>query len=47
MPNYEDLAHKGAYSPKSVYTPEDVAHIVSYAGGVRFHIFRLFNTNIY
>lgn len=29
-----DLAHKGAYSPDEVYTPDDIADIVSYAGAV-------------
>jgi hexosaminidase len=32
VPNYTDIAQKGAYSSQSVYTPQDVAHIVSYAG---------------
>ena len=35
VPNFQDIAQKGAYSADSVYTPEDVAHIVSYAGAVR------------
>jgi Glycosyl hydrolase family 20, catalytic domain len=35
VPNFQDLAQKGAYSADSVYTPQDVAHIVSYAGAVR------------
>jgi hypothetical protein len=46
VPNFEDIARKGAYSADSVYTPEDVAHIVSYAGAVRpeFSSFPLFHT---
>ena len=36
VPNFQDLAQEGAYSADSVYTPQDVAHIVSYAGAVRF-----------
>jgi hypothetical protein len=35
VPNFQDIAQKGAYSADSVYTPQDVAHIVSYAGEVR------------
>ncbi|KAN0118490.1 glycoside hydrolase family 20 protein [Russula decolorans] len=32
VPNFPDLAQKGAYSADSIYTPQDVAHIVAYAG---------------
>ncbi|KAH9953189.1 N-acetylhexosaminidase [Russula dissimulans] len=32
VPNYTELADKGAYSADAVYTPDDVAEIVSYAG---------------
>lgn len=32
VPNFQDIAQKGAYSAASVYTPQDIAHIVSYAG---------------
>ncbi|KAI0060417.1 N-acetylhexosaminidase [Artomyces pyxidatus] len=32
VPGYTDLAQKGAYSASSVYSPSDVASIVSYAG---------------
>ena len=39
MPNYTDIAQKGAYSSHSIYTPQDVAHIVSYAGAVRSGLF--------
>jgi hexosaminidase len=39
VPNYTDIAQKGAYSSQSVYTPQDVAHIVSYAGAVRSGLF--------
>lgn len=35
MPNYTEIASKGAYSADAVYTAQDVAHIVSYAGAVR------------
>jgi Glycosyl hydrolase family 20, catalytic domain len=36
VPNYIEIARQGAYSPDEVYTPLDVAHIVSYAAEVRF-----------
>jgi len=32
VPNYTEVAQKGAYSAEALYTPQDVAHIVSYAG---------------
>ncbi|KAI0049453.1 glycoside hydrolase family 20 protein [Auriscalpium vulgare] len=32
VPGFTDVASKGAYSASSVYTPKDVADIVSYAG---------------
>ncbi|KAI0250413.1 N-acetylhexosaminidase [Lactifluus subvellereus] len=32
VPGFTDIAEKGAYSADAVYTPQDVAHIVSYAG---------------
>ena len=35
VPNFRDIAQKGGYSADSIYTPQDVAHIVSYAGMVR------------
>jgi hypothetical protein len=35
IPGFADIAEKGAYSASAVYTPEDVADIVSYAGAVR------------
>ena len=35
VPGYTDLAEQGAYDASSVYTPQDVANIVSYAGAVR------------
>ena len=35
IPYFTDIAEKGAYGVSAVYTPEDVADIVSYAGGVR------------
>jgi hypothetical protein len=41
VPNYTEVAQKGAYSAEAVYTPQDVAHIVSYAGEERYS-FRLF-----
>lgn len=31
VPGYENLAELGAYSPTSIYTPEDVQEIISYA----------------
>jgi hypothetical protein len=40
VPNYTEVAQKGAYSAEAVYTPRDVAHIVSYAAEVRYS-FRL------
>ena len=38
MPDYTEIAQHGAYDADAVYTPQDVAHIVSYAGAVRFSI---------
>jgi hexosaminidase len=35
VPGFTDLSAKGAYDAKSVYSPQDVADIVSYAGAVR------------
>jgi hexosaminidase len=35
IPGFTDIAEKGAYSAFAVYTPEDVADILSYAGAVR------------
>lgn len=35
VPGFQNIAQKGAYSTDAVYTPQDVAHIVSYAGKVR------------
>ena len=35
VPGFMDLSQKGAYDSSSVYTPADVADIVSYAGAVR------------
>ncbi|KAI0684527.1 N-acetylhexosaminidase [Cytidiella melzeri] len=32
VPGYTDLAAKGAYDSQSVYSPQDVADVVSYAG---------------
>ncbi|KAI0272898.1 N-acetylhexosaminidase [Russula aff. rugulosa BPL654] len=32
VPNFQNISQEGAYSADSVYTPQDVAHIVSYAG---------------
>ncbi|KAH9955283.1 N-acetylhexosaminidase [Lactifluus volemus] len=32
VPGFTDIAEKAAYSADAVYTPHDVAHIVSYAG---------------
>lgn len=46
MPNYPELADQGAYSADAVYTPEDVAEIVSYAGAVRPIPFRFLPTYI-
>ena len=47
VPNFQDVAEKGAYSADSVYTPQDVAHIVSYAGAVRSRpSHHAFHTNI-
>jgi hypothetical protein len=40
VPNYTEVAQKGTYSAEAQYTPQDVAHIVSYAGEVRY-FFRL------
>ena len=34
VPGFEELAEKGAYSPTSVYTPDDIDDIVGYAGVV-------------
>lgn len=34
VPGYTELAAKGAYSASQVYSPNDVADIVSYAGAV-------------
>ncbi|KZT28738.1 glycoside hydrolase family 20 protein [Neolentinus lepideus HHB14362 ss-1] len=31
IPGFTDLAEKGAYSASSIYSPSDVAHIISYA----------------
>lgn len=36
VPDYTEIAQHGAYGTDAVYTPQDVAHIVSYAGAVRF-----------
>jgi hypothetical protein len=44
VPNYEGIAPERADSSKSVYTPQDVAHIISYAGAVRSPSFFLFDT---
>jgi hypothetical protein len=35
IPGFTDIAENGAYSSSSVYTPSDVADIISYAGAVR------------
>ena len=35
VPGFSNLAENGAYSASSVYTPDDVADIISYAGDVR------------
>jgi hypothetical protein len=35
VPGFTDIADNGAYSASSVYTPDDVADIISYAGAVR------------
>lgn len=35
VPGFTDLAQKGAYDTSSVYSPSDVADIVSFAGAVR------------
>jgi hypothetical protein len=35
VPDYTEIAQHGAYGADAVYTPQDVAHIVSYAGAVR------------
>ena len=35
IPGFADIAEKSAYSVSAVYTPEDVADIVAYAGAVR------------
>ena len=35
IPGFTDIAENGAYSAASVYSPEDVAGIVTYAGTVR------------
>ena len=35
VPGFTDLAQKAAYDSSSVYSPSDVADIVSYAGAVR------------
>jgi Glycosyl hydrolase family 20, catalytic domain len=39
VPGFTDIAEKAAYSADAVYTPQDVAHIVSYAGQVRPPLF--------
>lgn len=36
VPGFEEISQKGAYSSSSVYTTDDVANIVSYAGAVGF-----------
>ena len=35
VPGFLELSEHGAYSPSSVYTPNDVKDIVAYAGAVR------------
>ncbi|KAF8499849.1 glycoside hydrolase superfamily [Russula emetica] len=45
MPNFQDIAQKGAYSADSVYTPQDVAHIVSYAGARGIDVLVKINTS--
>jgi hypothetical protein len=39
VPGSTDIAEKAAYSADAVYTPQDVAHIVSYAGQVHPPLF--------
>jgi hypothetical protein len=34
IPGFSEVAQKGAYSSSSIYSPEDIADIVSYAGAV-------------
>ena len=34
VPGFLELSEHGAYSPSSVYTPNDVKDIVAYAGAV-------------
>jgi hypothetical protein len=38
IPDYTEIARHGAYSADAVYSPLDVAHIVSYAAEVRFSV---------
>lgn len=35
VPGHEDISYKGAYSPKEVYTPFQIADVVKYANEVR------------
>lgn len=35
VPSFPELAEKGAYDSRSIYTVEDVREIVKYAGSVR------------
>ena len=37
IPGFEELAQKGAYSSKEIYTSSDVQGIVKYAAEVRLH----------
>ena len=40
VPGYTDVTEKGAYDSESIYTAEDVADIISYAGEVSTFMFR-------
>jgi hexosaminidase len=35
IPGFEEVSFRGAYSKSSIYSPVDVAEIVSYAASVR------------